>query len=97
MARTTIAVIAILMTIACSGGGGDADGPNIAPSVDGLTCRTCPEPVACTAYGNSGYGQITVAQEWRDRLDLCCGLRLCEVDGECRYGCPPAELDPRCP
>jgi hypothetical protein len=92
-----LCLIALLLIYGCSGGGGGESGSiSPAPTVEGLGCSTCPAPVQCTAYKNPGHGSISVDPAWQERLDLCCPFRLCEVGGECRYGCPDALTDPRC-
>jgi hypothetical protein len=97
-----LAALAILA--GCSSGGGSHDGAglsSIAPTVDGVCAvpgaSTCPSAVDCRPYLNPEGRPITIDPRWQERLDLCCGLRLCSVAGECRFGCPPELLDDRCP
>jgi hypothetical protein len=104
-----IAAIAAALAIAalslgCSGDGGDRS-PVSAATVEAPTspgpegCAPAPfacELVSCTSYANPQSRPITVDARWRERLDLCCAFRLCEVGGQCRYGCPTELTAPGC-
>ena len=99
----SIFCLSLLLCLAgCSSGGhsGDAGAvTELAPTVDGACSGpACPEPVDCRSYRSPESGHpVSIDLHWRERLDLCCGLRLCEVAGECRWGCPPELLQPGCP
>lgn len=102
-------VIALVLLVAgvnlgCSGDGGDRS-PVSAATIEAPTspgpegCAPAPfacELVSCTSYANPQSRPITVDARWRERLDLCCAFRLCEVGGQCRYGCPAELTAPGC-
>ena len=97
-----IAALVLLAVPACSGGGHESSQSSmaaLAPTVEGACLgATCPEPTDCRSYRSPESGHpISIDPRWQERLDLCCGLRLCEVAGECRFGCPPELLQPGCP
>ena len=97
-----LATLAVLFS--CSGGGGSHDdagvsalAPTVAVECGISAAAPCPEMVECRAYANPAGRPITVDAFWREKLNLCCGFRLCEVAGECRFSCPPDLRDARCP
>lgn len=100
MRTITLCLFAMLALAECSGGGHNQDASSltsIAPTVEGACpSSTCPEPVDCHPFKNPEGGAISVDARWEARLDLCCGLRLCEVDGACYYGCPAQFVNPGC-
>ena len=101
MRPLTLCLFVLLTVAGCSGGGhGDRSSSltAIAPTVDGacLAPASCPEPVDCHPFRNPDGRPISVDPLWQERLDLCCGLRLCEVDGACLYGCPTSLINPGC-
>jgi hypothetical protein len=102
---TLFLILAMLAVIvACSSGGGSHDESSLtsmAPTVD-ADCvvpgaATCPSAVDCRPYLNPEQRPISIDARWQEKLNLCCGLRLCVVAGECRFGCPPDLINPRCP
>jgi len=95
---------ALIVAAACSSGSGGNDATglgSLAPTVDvacvGPGASTCPSVVDCRPYLNPQQAPISIDARWQEKLNLCCGLRLCIVDAECRFGCPPELLDNRCP
>jgi hypothetical protein len=101
--RLALFVLLTVAVLGCSSGGHSNDPGTVtalAPTVT-LDCgvppaSVCPEMVDCRPYLDHHGKPVSVDARWRERLDLCCGLRLCDVDGECRYGCPESLRSPAC-
>jgi hypothetical protein len=100
--RLALFVLLTVVLLGCSGGGhSDPAGiSSLAPTVTAECgvppAPVCPEMVDCRPYLNPAGKPVSVDARWRERLDLCCPLELCDVGGACFYGCPGALRAPGC-